>query len=615
MFVWPAGLAFAAILPAIVILYFLKLRRIPKVVSSTYLWKRAVDQYRVNRPFQRFQNQLLLWLQLLLLAFLILALSRPCIRTEVDQSGVSLFLIDHSASMNTREEGGSRLDLGKRLIREVIQAKRGSDQMMIVAFSDRAFVAAPMTTEKETLLASLDQIQPTHRPTRLTEAWQTVQAVARQYDRSDIYLVSDGGFGTQVHLGLSNALIHFVPVGRSVNNLGIVHLETRESTDDRTVKEIFAQVFNRRREPATTRVELCLNGRLADAQDVTIAPGERKGIIFRRRSAEGVAEVRIPEADDFPEDNRAWISLGGSDTARVLLVGEENLFLKQVLQNDPDVELLLLPPASYAVSEGELPASDLVVFDGVSPKTLPQGTSLCLGSAPSIEGFKPGPVVDNPRLLRWDQEHLLTRFVNFSTLNVSRLSTGAQPPWMRTLLASDQGPVLSAGERGGSRLVLARFGLLESDWPLRVSFPLFMSNLVRWAKDGDAPAKEEIVRAGQPLSISVPPGCREGALVLPTGEERRLSVGAQRQTVLQDTEHPGLYRVRWDGRKRDAVYVVNLLDPMESDIEVPPAVKVGDSTLAGKDERAIVRRELTGWFLLAALAILVFEWLYYQFRR
>ena len=59
------------VLPAIILLYFLRLKRDVRVVSSTYLWKKTVDAYRVNRPFQRYQNHLLLWLQLL--AVLLLA--------------------------------------------------------------------------------------------------------------------------------------------------------------------------------------------------------------------------------------------------------------------------------------------------------------------------------------------------------------------------------------------------------------------------------------------------------------------------------------------------------------------------------------------------------------
>ncbi|HVR86308.1 MAG TPA: BatA and WFA domain-containing protein [Planctomycetota bacterium] len=614
-FLWPGGLALGGILPLVVALYFLKLRRSPKVVSSSYLWRRAVDEYRVNRPFQRFQNQFLLWLQLLLLSILILAVSRPYVRTQVAQSGVFLFLLDHSASMNVREENGTRLEMAKNLIREAVRGKRASDQMMIVAFSDRAWVVAPLSSDRNVLLRAIDQVGPTERPTRLADAWKSVLAVAREFDRSDIYLVSDGGFGSLDALTEANALIHYIPIGKSLNNLGIVQMEARESAEDRSVMEVFAQVYNRRPQKARTRVEFLLNDRLVDAQDVEIDAGGKKGVIFRRRLDEGVVELRLPEPDDFPEDNRAWLALRGADSAKVLLVGEEDFFLRQVLERDPGVELSLMSPAAYAGLGGSVPASDLVVFDGVPPRALPQGTSLCLGCIPELEGFAAGSIAERPRIQKWDLDHPLTRFVNFSTLHVSKLLTGTQPPWMRSLLSSDQGTALAAGEQGGTRLVLARFPLHESDWPLRVSFPLFMSNVVRWAKSGDVSASEGVVRPGQPLSLLIPPGAKAGSVIGPDGDLHRLPPPTRRQLVYPETERLGVYRARWDGHPQDLIHVVNLLDPAESDIAVPPAVQMGEKKLVGKDERALVQHELTGYLLSAALVLLVLEWLYYQFRR
>ena len=63
--------------PLIVLLYFLKLKRAPLVVPSTYLWSRAIEDMHVNTIWQKLRRNILLWLQLLFVALLILAVLRP----------------------------------------------------------------------------------------------------------------------------------------------------------------------------------------------------------------------------------------------------------------------------------------------------------------------------------------------------------------------------------------------------------------------------------------------------------------------------------------------------------------------------------------------------------
>ena len=87
---WIAALA----MPALLILYFLKLRRRQETVPSTLLWKRAVQDLQVNAPFQKLRKNLLLLLQLLILAAAIFALARPVVNSPVSNEKSVILLVD-----------------------------------------------------------------------------------------------------------------------------------------------------------------------------------------------------------------------------------------------------------------------------------------------------------------------------------------------------------------------------------------------------------------------------------------------------------------------------------------------------------------------------------------
>src|SRR3989441_8628620 len=112
---WAALIAAAIAVPALLVLYFLKLRRREMPVSSTLLWRKAIQDLQVNAPFQRLRRNLLLLLQLILLALLLLALSRPVSNYTPGPGKTTVILIDRSASMSAKDvDGHSRLDEAKR---------------------------------------------------------------------------------------------------------------------------------------------------------------------------------------------------------------------------------------------------------------------------------------------------------------------------------------------------------------------------------------------------------------------------------------------------------------------------------------------------------------------
>src|SRR5438874_1100138 len=71
---WWAGIILLLVPVFILLLYFLKLKRKPLHVPSTFLWKKSIEDLHVNSLFQWLRENVLLLLQILTVLVLIYAL-------------------------------------------------------------------------------------------------------------------------------------------------------------------------------------------------------------------------------------------------------------------------------------------------------------------------------------------------------------------------------------------------------------------------------------------------------------------------------------------------------------------------------------------------------------
>ncbi len=227
MLSWWQWLVMAAIPPLIVMLYFLKLRRQPIQVPSTYLWKRTVEDLHVNSIWQRLRKNILLLLQLIAAALFIFACLRPGVSGTSTLGERVVFLIDNSASMQATDVKGSRLKAAKDKVVEMINSMRSKDVAMVIAFSNVADVRQGFTSDRKRLRDSVESIQPTNRTTDLNEALRAAAGLAnpgrtsQMEDLGDIqvadampatlYVVSDGGF-IQPQIQLGNLNPKYVPI-------------------------------------------------------------------------------------------------------------------------------------------------------------------------------------------------------------------------------------------------------------------------------------------------------------------------------------------------------------------------------------------------------------------
>src|SRR6056297_250384 len=171
---------FAAVPIGVVLLYFLKLRREPVEIPSTYLWSKTIEDLHVNSLFQRIRQNLLLFLQLLAIALAGLALLRPGVRGEASGQGRMIFLLDASASMMSKdvESADNRFELAKTLIRKQIDDMEQNETAMLITFSDRAEVLQSFTNDRGRLRAALERAQATNRPTDIIGALEAADGLA-----------------------------------------------------------------------------------------------------------------------------------------------------------------------------------------------------------------------------------------------------------------------------------------------------------------------------------------------------------------------------------------------------------------------------------------------------
>src|SRR5215475_10064758 len=135
-----APIAFAGALLAIpiILLYMLRLRRREVLVSSTFLWQQVLRDSEANTPWQRLRRNLLLLLQLIILALIVFALARPFIVVPAVTTGQIELLLDASASMNATDiqGGGSRFEEAKRQALGIVDTMGVTDTMTIIRVTD-----------------------------------------------------------------------------------------------------------------------------------------------------------------------------------------------------------------------------------------------------------------------------------------------------------------------------------------------------------------------------------------------------------------------------------------------------------------------------------------------
>ncbi|MED1791768.1 VWA domain-containing protein [Brevibacillus nitrificans] len=607
---------FALIIPAILILYLLKRKVEDRVVPSTLLWQRTLQNWEAVRPWEKLRRNLLLFLQLLAALLLVLALLRPAISTEGLAADHTILVIENSGSMQAREGEQTRLQRAVVTAAEWIEKLSSSQTVTLIEAGLEPNVLLTKSGDRQQLLHTLEQLSPSNGGTDTNAALSLAGAIAANEPGSSVIWLGDGeaaaesGAGSVMTADLGH--FRFVQMGRTRENTAIGVFVTQKEAQG---VNGLVRIDNHGSQQAKGKVTVYDHeNKLVDTDSFSVEAGSSGTIVLEQLPASpAYRAVIVPEQDALAQDNEVWSVPAATGRGTAAIVSPAgNRFLHQAIQTagSLEVESMQQVPAN---GEG---SRDVWIYDGVVPDKLPDGNILVM--APEQEaGWLPyegkRELDQQPKVTSADDP--LLRYVDFADVHVAKTAVLGDMPGMKTLVQAGETDLVRAGTIAGRRVVILGFDLHDSDFPLRPAFPIFMRNAVTWLVSTEA-APIGTLTPFEQLSVPLTPGAEKRVLTDPAGHQEPVQATGT-NWMLEVPNQTGLYRLDEElpaGQK--SRWIAVQMSEAQSDI-TPKTMKLAAAiTQPGAGETAAAQTlgslELMPWLAVLALLVVFVEWRVYQ---
>ncbi len=605
-FLNPAAFLLLLTIPVVVLFHLLKIRRQQATVSSTLLWADSLRDQQATAPFRRLKPNLLLLFQLLAIVFLALALARPVRSVSATGYERNIFILDVSASTQARDLPGSRFAAAKHAALAEIVRLRPGQQAMVIASGNEARVLVPFTEEQRSLRRAVEGLEALDVEGRLEDAFRLAQANLQQRGGTAVVQVfTDGAFDPPSIPDLGGAAIRWHRFAQHGRNIGITAFETRKTYFGALDYQAFLSVANYGDEMAAFDLALTLDGKPLKVERVTLGPEVKRSFVVPfTHNAGGILRAEINAEDSLGVDNRAIAIIPPPRPMRVLLISPGNAFLEKALAADPQVQV---EPGTLDSLE-KAGQYDAVILDNVPAKKVPAGRYLLFNAVPEGIPLEILGRVDEPPIVDWDRNHPAMRYLDLSRVVIQNAMRVRSVGGGRALVESSLTPLVYALDERGVKAIFVGFDLSRTDFPLRVAFPLFLSNALRWLYPSQIEDAGLQLRTGQPLTANLPAGVREATLTDPTGKSHTLGTDADGRVSFVETTRAGVYTLKagsWEQR-----FAVNLLSDAESNV-APRARALPERGGQGSPENAPAafpsRQDLWKPFAVLGLILLLLE--------
>jgi hypothetical protein len=575
-----------------------------------YLWEELLRERRSTFGMSKLLRSLLLLLQILGLAALTLGLADPFARLPSTKEGDIVLVLDASASMRSLSKGEERFNQARNLALDLVQRLHPKSEMAIIYADSHPTLRAPFTADRTLLKQTLANLPATDEPGNLAKAVQLGRALLGGERTGEVLILSDDSDPALSDLLAGDRQVRSLPVSGGERNVGITKFDVRPRLNRPGDYEILVNVVNFSRQPESFDLALSLNWKTIRRTHYTFEAGERQSLIFPYTgAANGVAEAILELNDDLSADNRAATVLADKSPVWILLVTRGNYFLESMLAGHANASVNVVNSVSASSFEQQVLGNHIVIMDGLEPPPLHFGNFLLINtSAPNLPITVKG-TAEAPPVVDWDTTDPILRAVQLRDLQVRRAQVVDVGEGVKPLLYANGSPIVSSFETGRLRAVHVGFDLLESDLPLRVAFPVLMSNIFEWLSPQHGTFISHQVQAGAPYLIELDGITTDVSVRKPSGEWLKLPA-TENPLAFRNTSEVGIYTVKVG--KRTQRFAVNLVSGEESDILPKPIERKLDSpSVAGASTQEMVKQPLWPYFVVLAFGLTLVEWYFW----
>jgi hypothetical protein len=593
---FPGAFWFSIVALPVIGAFFFRYRSQIRVIPALSHWLTIGRPMNIRSTGALLRRLFSLAVQILLIGLLVLCLANPFPRAP-ETHGLAI-VIDVSATMQTREAGGSRLELALGEARTILAGQVRDAQVYLVTAADKPESLHAEAMNSGAALKLLDAIRSSDTESDLPAAVRAVSFLAADPGAKAI-VISDFA-GTAAPSGLASfwngpASLNFVPVGMDHADVAVT---ASWAEPERHGWRVGASFTSRGFSGQMATARLISNGQTIAEKQVQLKDAKDRVEFQIALSAGAPYEIVIDAGDDLPVDDRIFGVLPSRPV--ICLVTEGNVPLERAIRADPTAVLRIVRHDQY---DGPRDAN-VVIVDGPGLPAISSDKPcgyLFIDTADPFGFVTAGSPINTTDVSHWRGDHPTLAEIDpsnihfHSALSLQPARSGSLVP----LLSSDYVPLIS--ERSGadsSRIIYWAFRLSDTDLPSQLTFPILLWDTIDYLAGQNTDSEQHVT--GHRLILPDP---TEPQVTGPDAQPIKvhpMSTGF----VITDTSRQGFYTIRTKGR--DQTVAINLFSargtlPLPRDSAVSSA---SDATLQVANPSNFNWRML----LIAALVLATIEW-------